>query len=402
MRSFVSRNWSCLVASRMCFASFALSIPVITEYWEYLGLERSGGFYLQIVFALGLVVLEVVTGKAADIFGRRICLIAAGLTGMTGALAYAYADSFVDLAVAELLLALSLALNSGTEEALLYESFERDAEHGISHARNFHDSWKVLFRIGFWCMVPCSAAAGYLFTSNPRLTWYVLIVAMAVRTICYCLVRETYRTPAEEADRTQHIMKACKLLFCTAPALRWITVVICIVAGITQSAVWSYTPQFREQNWSLIEIGWVFAIFHVVAGLSAVGRKSAKAQTCSDVVLWILLLGSSSALGFLLLGLCSGAWIVLAAVPLQLVRGGLTWVFSDFYQTRTPGNIRASVGSVRSAAGLLIYACLLLPYALLVDHISRSSLLVGVGALLVTFLLAIAGQLRARCNEVPG
>ncbi|MCB0337012.1 MAG: hypothetical protein KDD62_11930 [Bdellovibrionales bacterium] len=396
MKSFVKRNWICLTINRVCFASMALSIPVITAYWESLGLKTSGGYILEIVFAMGLVVLEVATGKLSDVFGRKACLIAAGITGALGALSYAVAEGFRGLVVAELLFALSIALNSGTEEALLYESYEIDKKNGLIHDHSFRQSWKLLFKIGFWSMVPCSALAGYLFAINPRMTWWILVTLMLIRSVSTCFIMETYAKPEKEEEQTGHIKQATRLLFCSCPDLRWITLVIAVIAGINQTAVWSYTPQFQREGWSLVSIGWVFAAFHVIAGLSAVGKESAKAQTTSEVFAWILALGTATTLGFVSLGLASSAWIVLAAAPQQWVRGGLTWIFSDYYQSRTPDHIRASVGSVRSAVGLLMYSVLMLPYVMLIDHVGRTGMLLGVGVVSSLLLGILFGFIRAR------
>jgi predicted MFS family arabinose efflux permease len=107
-------------------------------YWPYMyhlvtvtrGLSPSAFGALKGLYYLATVALEVPCGALADRFGRRSALFASALANVLGCLAYARATDLASFAAAELLLALSNALHSGADSALLYDSL---AAEGRAH-----------------------------------------------------------------------------------------------------------------------------------------------------------------------------------------------------------------------------------------------------------------------------
>ncbi len=87
---------------------------------------------LEAIYYAGVVVLEVPSGYASDLFGRRVVLVAsAGFWAAAYAVFFA-AQSFAGLAVAEVLLAAGMAFNSGSDSSLLYDTLlalGREAEY---------------------------------------------------------------------------------------------------------------------------------------------------------------------------------------------------------------------------------------------------------------------------------
>ncbi len=99
-------------------------------YWPYMfhlvtvtrGLSPTEFGALKGIYYAATVALEVPMGAIADRFGRRPALVLSALLNALGCLAYAQATDFALFAAAELLLALSNALHSGADAALLYDS----------------------------------------------------------------------------------------------------------------------------------------------------------------------------------------------------------------------------------------------------------------------------------------
>lgn len=401
MNLWKNANFLLLLLSRAAFAAIALSVPVITEYWESLGLEESGGYWLQVVFAIGLVILEVLTGKLADSWGRKPCLVLSGAVGVLGAFVYATGSSFRDLAFAEVLLALSSALSSGTEEALLYESLrEEGGRSGEEHRVAFDQAIRLLFRVGFLAMVPWSMLSGFVYAVSPRLVWFIITGAYGVRLVCWSLVREPKREHV--LTKPKHIQEAIDLLW-NRRDLRALMVVSALIMSITQTAVWSYTPQFRSAGWSLVTVGLVFAGFHLVAGLGSTKKFLSVRSERNDFTSMLrtgALLALLSAFSFGFLVTAKGAFILLAVLPQQWTRGVLTWVFAGYFQERVPDEIRSTTASVRSAFRLLVYGVLLVVNAFLLEVGNRNVLLVANFVALLGLSVVLLGylSLRNRCE----
>ncbi len=79
-------------------------------------------FLLQAVFAVVVLVMEIPSGYAADLLGRRITLLVGSVFIALGHTMLLFADGFAGLAVFELCLGIGSSLVSGTDLAILYDS----------------------------------------------------------------------------------------------------------------------------------------------------------------------------------------------------------------------------------------------------------------------------------------
>lgn len=102
--------------------SFMVIMPVVTLYFQELGLSIRDIFVLQVIFSVAIVVFEVPSGYFADVFGRRYSLIIGTISATAGFFFYYLAGGFWGLAWAEIVLAGSVAFISGADSAFLYDT----------------------------------------------------------------------------------------------------------------------------------------------------------------------------------------------------------------------------------------------------------------------------------------
>ena len=108
---------------------FLVVMPVIVPFFQSKGLSMQDVFVLQALFMLMVLVLEVLSGYAADLFGRKGALVAGALFCGLGHSVLLFAEGFWDLVLFEACLALARSLVSGADLAIAYES-ARLAEGG--------------------------------------------------------------------------------------------------------------------------------------------------------------------------------------------------------------------------------------------------------------------------------
>ena len=107
-------------------------------------LSAAEALLLYAIFEASTTALEVPAGYASDKLGRRITLILAAACGVTTALLQMSASTFAVFAIAQVFLGASMALASGTDSALLYESLKaRGRESEIE--RQELRSWRFTF-----------------------------------------------------------------------------------------------------------------------------------------------------------------------------------------------------------------------------------------------------------------
>ena len=103
----VSGNlWRYKALAVVGFTPFML--PIIVLFWQDCGLDMVQIFWLQTLFAIAVVVLEVPTGMVADRMGKGTSLLLGMLIVFCGVVGYALSRTFLAFLVVEIVLALGL------------------------------------------------------------------------------------------------------------------------------------------------------------------------------------------------------------------------------------------------------------------------------------------------------
>ena len=89
-------------------------------------LSAAEAILLAAIIDVATTVLEVPSGYLSDRVGRRVTLLIGMAGAIAGALLLWVGDGFATFVVAQVLLGVSMAFNSGTDSALLYESLARE------------------------------------------------------------------------------------------------------------------------------------------------------------------------------------------------------------------------------------------------------------------------------------
>ena len=86
------------------FQVFLVIMPVIVPFFESRGLSMQQIFLLQALFAVVVLVMEIPSGYAADILGRRVTLLVGSVFLAFGHSTLLFADGFAGLALFEMCL----------------------------------------------------------------------------------------------------------------------------------------------------------------------------------------------------------------------------------------------------------------------------------------------------------
>lgn len=74
--------WKLTLQKSLVTAYFQL--PIIVLFWQDIGLNMLQIMTLQAVFAIATVIMELPSGVFADLYGRKLSLILAGLMDTVG------------------------------------------------------------------------------------------------------------------------------------------------------------------------------------------------------------------------------------------------------------------------------------------------------------------------------
>jgi len=104
------------------FQVFLVIMPVVVPFFESRGLSMQQIFLLQALFAVVVLVMEIPSGYAADMLGRRLTMVVGSIFLGLGHSMLLFADGFAELALFELGLGIGVSLVSGADLAILYDS----------------------------------------------------------------------------------------------------------------------------------------------------------------------------------------------------------------------------------------------------------------------------------------
>lgn len=372
----VHNRWL-LVVARCCAAGLAAGTPGITALWEDRGLSKGDFYLLEILFALALLVLEVATGRLADRVGKVFTMRCGFIALAIGALAYAAATSFSGFLIGEVFAALGIALISGTDEALLFQS-----NKAINQEEAHQKWWTLSIATTFGAMAlfaligaqlsAMSLSAPFLFSAGFQVLGLVVCFFMIEPPLC----REAQ---AKESEGT--LREAVSAILLSSSHIRWMAIAPGFVVGINQTFLWMYPEYLAECDIQRAETGYVFALFNLIAGATAMSMREIKDPKRAAQIMFVLmfaLAGSTLGLATTVGGL---AWLLI--LPQQVVRSMSGALFSHSINVAVPDKVRATALSVRNALRVCLYVAVMVPWWLGVDHLGRNTMF-GVNLLMLT------------------
>jgi len=375
----LSMNRGLLVAARCLGAGFAAGTPGITALWRDRGLSTGDFYLLEIIFALSLLVLEVLTGRFADRFGEVRTMKLGFVALAMGAGLYSIASGFGGFLLGEVMVALGLALISGTDESLMFRS-----NAALGYDKEVFQRWwtfsigasfisAALFAVVGAQLSTIDLAAPYLFCAGVQVVGLML---------CFGLVNSPQgpTTGGENAGGT--LREAVSAIVLSSSHIRWMAIAPGFVAGLNQTFLWMYPEYLAECGIGRGESGYVFALFNLVAGATAIGLRKITGTERSVWIFFALICGlGCSTLG--LVTMAGGlAWLLI--LPQQMVRSISGALFSDAINDGIPEAVRVTALSVRNALRVFLYVALMVPWWLGVDHLGRNAMFcVNLGVLIL-------------------
>lgn len=105
-------------------SSFDITSAIWVLYLGYKGMNLAQIGLLEGIFHITGFTSEIPTGALADLFGRRKIMIIGRITSLISAIIMLFSNSFLGFALGFILSAWGYNLNSGSEEALIYDTLK--------------------------------------------------------------------------------------------------------------------------------------------------------------------------------------------------------------------------------------------------------------------------------------
>jgi MFS family permease len=371
-------------------------------YWPYMfmyvtsvrGLPASDFGLLKSIYYFGVMAAEVPLGVVADRLGRRTTLFVAALANCVACALYAKGAEFSVFAAAEVLFALTTALQSGADSALLFDAYTAD-----DRAHEFARAKGILEASGLVAGTAAFSLAGLLVSGDGDATVLYLVtgtLSLAGAAAAFAL-REPPRVATVRMRR--HVANALRDLVRTPGLIAILAYGALAYAAIRAANALVWNPVLEAAG---MPVGIYGALTGVVSLLGALAawRTDAWRRSVGATALALSVAASLAGM-YALLALAPGWW----SVPILLTHGvalGVTPVLlvDQLNRRIVASERRATLLSFesmfqRGTYGVLVYAA-----ASALDTSSLSTVLLGFAVICVVPLV-LAVRIRDVASETP-
>lgn len=356
------------------FVGMFFSVPIMVLFWQDNGLSLTKVMLLQSIFAILTVILEIPSGYFADIHERKKTLVLASVAGLIGMFAYSLGRNFYHFLIAELFFAISVSFTSGTTAAFVYDTLQN-----LGEEKQYKKIWGNALFYGMIALALSSILGGFIAKTDLRYTFYASIPFFALMIPLAFSMQEPKRHKLIfEKGYTKELLKIIKVALIQNKKLRWIIIYSGVIYAFNQSVLWLYQPYFRLSGLDVAYFGIVFASFQVVAAFSskyAHKLEEKLGQKYSLAMLVFLVAGSYFLMSnFIFLFSFSFCFIQ------QFVRGFKKATITDYINQLATSNMRATILSVESFVGRLLYAAIIPVFGWIADVYTLEQALAVMGA----------------------
>lgn len=232
----------------------AVLVPFFTEWG---GISLTQVQILQSWFMFWFFVLEIPTGAVADYIGRKHSVALGAVVVAIAALIYGSAPRFEIFLLGEFLFAAAMALMSGADEALLYDSLkeagrENERKKIFGRANSFHLAGMLV-----------AAPVGSFIASRLELNMPMIFSAIPyflAGLVAWSIKEPAIRQVKSESKRYLDIVKKGFTFLKKHKVLKLLALDAIVVASSTYFIIWLYQPLLRSIGVGILYLGIVHAV----------------------------------------------------------------------------------------------------------------------------------------------
>ncbi len=336
----VARNIPLLYIASF-LSNFRLNAPILILYLQQQTGSFTAAMSLLACLMIGASLLDIPTGALADIVGRKAIIVLGWMFGLVHLWLLAIGGSYGLLLLSMLVASAGMALGSGANTAMLYDSLvelERESEYK-----------KVSGRVNGLLTLALGIAApfgSFLAAISLSLPFWVQLFPQCLGLITTLfLVEPVYRKPDRSGIMLHSLQTAKVLLGNRRLLLLLLLMSLSFAVGETVAVI---SPQWYQDNIPLPAIGFAFTGAYVSSTLGFFFADKISARFGNLPVLFISILCSLTIT--ISATLLTGPAVVLFAIAATFFYG-LRWPILDFLiNSYVTSSQRATVGSSRRSS----------------------------------------------------
>ncbi len=254
MTSFKTNIWKIYVFKFLLSLHFigGVLVPFFLD-WGKISFTQI--MLLQSFFVFSVFLLEIPTGAVADYLGRKTSLIFAAISTALATLVYSSYPSFYIFLIGEFLWALGVALMSGADEALVYDSLKKIGQEKTSKKifGKFNSYQLVAFMVG----APIgSAIAAYI---GLRYTMMLMSIPFLIAFfVAFSFIEPKTKKKIESRRYIDTLISGAKY-FKSHKILKILAFDRISIAALAFFIIWTYQPLLQQLKVPIIYFGFIHA-----------------------------------------------------------------------------------------------------------------------------------------------
>ena len=364
---------------------FMVAMPVFVIFVKSLGFSNSAFFLLQAYFSLMLLLLEIPTGYLADKINRKTTLIFGTVFAILGTATYGFSNGFFGIVIAETLLALSAALYSGANSAILYDyllSKNKEKEYTryegkLFSVMSFSEGLAAIASVFFVLILPLHA-----------LFWVQTTVIILLGIPSLFLIRE----PLKHTKHSITLPQIIKFILREHPFMFLLQVFASIISVSTWVFAFLGQAFWKDIGTPEYAFGAIWAIANILVGLGALIAHRINAKF-NFFKLFLFFTFTPFLLYFTLATLfhlnVNFIFMVIFSLLFWIFRGIYNPIFKDYINKEVSSEVRATTLSAQSFFNSLAFVIFSPFVGFLSDYTSYDVTFFIVGLLFSGILLLL-------------
>lgn len=350
------------------FRFFWMFIPVVSVFVPLLSsmnFTMTEFFLIQSCFSLAVVIVEIPSGYFADLYGRKNTLILASILSGVGFSYLYFAKELWQFYVYEIIIGTSMAMATGTDFAILYDSVTEDMKKSDQQnikvdsksSGNVTAFWASSFQSGAMLGESMSAFIGgvlafynmnYNLIATGIAGWFPFIVTL------FLTEPEIKRMPKN--SHVENFKMIIREMFYNSKLLRLLLLNFLIWSIATLSAVWLIQKYWTDQQISLFYIGCLWSMLSLISfGFSRFAFEIEKSIGLKNSLLISSVFIISA---YMLLPFVGFATSIFFVSFIYMARGVQSVIYREELNIRLGEEIRATANSVFSLLFRLVFMIL--------------------------------------------
>ncbi len=350
------------------------SVPIITIFWNSLGMNQTDIGFVQMIFTIVLVFLDIPMGYLADRFNRKALNIIGDIGVAFTFLCYAFSNNMSMVILAECLLGIFMATTNGVDQAFIKYNADKIDSTGVLFKKVNTQIYTLKYIASFAVML----IGGFVSKYSLRLTIGLSFIPYAIGGIIAFFIKD-YAEKAKKKHKNilKDMFLNLKEILSNKKAR---TYVIAYMVGkeITHPHIWIFTPLMIMVGVPIevVSVGWIFSEVFKIIG-AKIAEKIIHIKTSIKfgvsvlvIILWMSIIIINANIYTIWIFLLNG-----------LVAGIMSGSLITPIQENTKEEYQASVMSIASTGARLFY----IPLVFIINYLGNIKLQLALIGMIIIF-----------------